>query len=73
MRSLWATDSAPTKILAATVKLLLEKGANPNAEDIDGERPLDWAIYRADRDEIAALEQFGIMRVDYCGRRNRPP
>jgi hypothetical protein len=58
---------------AATVKLLLEKGANPNAEDIDGERPLDWAIYRADRDKIAALEQFGAARGHGPRQKAFPP
>jgi len=47
---------------AAIVKLLLEKGADPNAEDIEGERPLDWAIYRADQSKIEVLKQFGAER-----------
>jgi ankyrin repeat protein len=46
----------------ATIKLLLEKGADPNTEDVDGERPLDWAVYRNDRSKIEALEQFGAKR-----------
>ena len=33
---------------ADTLKLLLEKGADPNAEMTEGERPLDWAIYKGD-------------------------
>ncbi|HEV2198673.1 MAG TPA: ankyrin repeat domain-containing protein [Bryobacteraceae bacterium] len=61
-RTALMTAAASEQAGAATVKLLLEKGANPNAEDIDGERPLDWAIYRADRDKIAALEKFGATR-----------
>ena len=47
---------------AAIVKMLLEKGADPNAEDIEGERPLDWAIYRADQSKIEVLKQFGAER-----------
>ena len=43
----------------ATLKLLLDKGADVNAEDIDGERALDWAMYRRDPSKIAVLEQYG--------------
>ena len=42
-RTALMTATASEQAGAATVKLLLEKGADPNAEDIDGERPLDWA------------------------------
>src|ERR1700733_12074031 len=61
-RTALMTATASEQAGAGTVKLLLEKGADPNAEDIEGERPLDWALYRADRDKIAALEQFGATR-----------
>jgi N-acyl-D-amino-acid deacylase len=47
---------------ADTVRLLLERGANANAESTEGERPLDWAIYRGDRAKIAALETYGATR-----------
>ena len=47
---------------ADTLKLLLEKGANPNAEMTEGERPLDWAIYKGDKAKIQVLEQYGAMR-----------
>ena len=47
---------------ADTLKLLLEKGANPNAEMTEGERPLDWAIYKGDRAKVQVLEQYGAMR-----------
>jgi ankyrin repeat protein len=47
---------------ADALKLLLERGANPNAEMTEGERPLDWAIYKGDRAKIQILEQFGATR-----------
>jgi uncharacterized protein len=43
----------------ATLKLLLDKGADANADDIDGERALDWAMYRQDQQKIEVLEQYG--------------
>jgi ankyrin repeat protein len=61
-RTALMTATASEQSGAALVRLLLEKGADPNAEDIDGERPLDWAIYRADREKIAVLEKFGATR-----------
>ena len=61
-RTALMTATASEQSGAALVKLLLEKGADPNAEDIDGERPLDWALYRTDRERIAVLEQFGATR-----------
>jgi len=45
-----------------TLRVLLERGANPNAETSEGERPLDWAVYRADRTKIALLEKYGATR-----------
>jgi len=53
------TAAASEQSTPATLKLLLEKGADPNAEDIEGERPLDWAIYRADQARIDLLRQYG--------------
>ena len=61
-RTALMTAAASEEAGAATVKLLLERGADPNAEDADGERPLDWALYRADRGKIEALEKFGATR-----------
>jgi len=55
------TAAASEQSTPATLKLLLEKGADPNAEDIEGERPLDWAMYRADTARIELLQQFGAM------------
>ena len=43
----------------ATLKLLLDRGADPNTEDIDGERALDWAMYRQDQRRIEVLERYG--------------
>ena len=72
-RTALMTATASEQASAATVKLLLERGANPNAEDIDGERPLDWAMYRADRDKITALEQFGATRGHGPRQKTFPP
>ena len=56
---------------AHTLQLLLESGANANAESTEGERPLDWAIYRGDPAKKAVLEQFGAMRGN--GPRQQTP
>ena len=42
-----------------TLKWLLDKGADPNAKGIDGDRALDWAIYRADQGRIDLLKRYG--------------
>jgi ankyrin repeat protein len=47
---------------AEALKLLLEKGANPNAEMTEGERPLDWAVYKGDAAKIQVLERYGATR-----------
>jgi ankyrin repeat protein len=44
---------------ALTLKLLLEKGADPNMADDDGETALNWAMHRADRAKIDVLKQYG--------------
>ena len=44
---------------AATLKLLLERGADPKIADNDGETALDWAMHRADPEKIAVLKQYG--------------
>ena len=46
----------------ATLQLLLDKGADVNAEDTDGERALDWAMYRRDQARIDVLERHGAKR-----------
>jgi ankyrin repeat protein len=47
---------------ADTLKVLLDHGADPNARTTEGETPLDWAIYKGDRDKIEVLEQRGATR-----------
>ena len=44
---------------ADTIKLLLEQGADPNTPTVEGELPLDWAIYKGDRAKVDILEQHG--------------
>jgi N-acyl-D-amino-acid deacylase len=67
------TAAASEQSSAATLKLLLEKGADPNAEDVDAERPLDWARYRADTAKIAVLEQFGATSGHGPRQKTYPP
>ena len=47
---------------ADTVKLLLDRGADPNAKMTEGETSLDWAIYSGDRAKIDALREHGAVR-----------
>jgi ankyrin repeat protein len=47
---------------ADTLRLLLEHGADPNAQTTERESPLDWAIYKGDRAKIKVLEQHGAKR-----------
>ena len=61
-RSALMTAAASEQSTPATLRTLLEKGSDPNAEDTEGERPLDWAIYRADQGKMDVLRQFGAMR-----------
>jgi ankyrin repeat protein len=69
--SMLAAQYARTPLLSAvtsedegadTLKLLLEHGADPNAQTTEGESPLDWAIYKGDRAKIEVLEQHGAKR-----------
>jgi ankyrin repeat protein len=71
-RTALMTAAASEQTSAATLKLLLERGADANAEDTDGERPLDWAIYRHDRGKIAVLEEFGATRGHGPRQKNYP-
>lgn len=66
------TTSASELVGAETLRLLLEHGADPNAQDTEGERPLDWAHYRADRAKVELLEKFGARRGE-GPRRQAPP
>ena len=72
-RSALMTAAASEQAGAATLKLLLEKGAEPNAEDADAERPIDWARYRADAAKAAVLEQFGATRGHGPRQKTYPP
>jgi ankyrin repeat protein len=72
-RSALMTAAASEQAGAPTVKLLLERGADPNAEDADGERPLDWALYRADTGKIEALKQFGATPGHGPRQKTYPP
>jgi N-acyl-D-amino-acid deacylase len=47
---------------ADTLKLLLDRGADPNVATTEGETPLDWAIYKGDRAKVQVLEQHGAKR-----------
>ena len=57
----------------ATLKLLLDKGADANAEDIDGERALDWAMYRQDQRKIEVLQQYGAKPGSGPRHQTYPP
>ena len=58
-RSPLMTAAASEQAGAATLRMLLAKGASPNAQDTEGERPLDWAMYRADQAKVDVLREFG--------------
>ncbi len=47
---------------AEILEVLLENGADPNAETTEGERPLDWALYRSDQARIGVLQRYGATR-----------
>jgi hypothetical protein len=58
---------------ADTVKLLLDRGADPNAKMTEGETSLDWAIYSGDRAKIQLLEQHGAVRGNGPRHDDVPP
>ena len=55
---------------AETIGLLLDHGADPNVRMTEGETPLDWAMYKGDREKIDVLERHGATRGD--GPRRQP-
>jgi len=55
-----SSDEAGIDIL----RLLLDKGADPNAKDKDGESALDWAVHRKDSAKIALLRERGAKEGD---------
>jgi len=55
-----SSDQAGVDIL----RLLLDKGADPNAKDKDGESSLDWAVHRQDSAKIALLREHGAKEND---------
>ena len=54
------------------VRLLLDKGADPNAKDADGESALDWAMHRRDSAKIALLRERGAKEGDTPRDRTYP-
>jgi ankyrin repeat protein len=58
-RTALANAVAAEQTPLGNIRLLLEKGADPNLPVVDGETPLDWARHRSDHDRIKLLESFG--------------
>ena len=58
---------------ADTLKVLLDRGADPNVRTTEGESPLDWAVYKGDRAKIQILEQHGATRGNGPRREDIPP
>jgi ankyrin repeat protein len=63
-----SSDEAGVDIL----QLLLDKGADPDAKDKDGESALDWAMHRQDSAKIALLRERGAKEGDTPRDRTYP-
>jgi hypothetical protein len=66
--SSWVKFDGQTPFLRAALsgdvtlmRYLLEKGADPNLADNDGERALDWATHRADQAKIEAAARHATV------------
>lgn len=55
------------------IKWLLDKGADPNAESIDGDTPLDWASYREEQRRIDVLKGYGAKHGARSRAASYPP
>lgn len=53
---------------AETIRYLIEKGANREARDADGDSPMSWASEHLRPGEILSLLQFGDFRISEKSR-----
>src|SRR5688572_5907774 len=53
-----------TCALPISLHILLEKGADPNIADADGETPLDWAMHARHEGKIALLRKYSVKVGD---------
>src|SRR5688572_16635068 len=53
-----------TCALPISLHIILEKGADPNIADADGETPLDWAMHARHEGKIALLRKYSVKVGD---------